>query len=109
MGIKPSGLGDRLKSRQNDVRAEEGDRWPFELGGDAGSGFDFAVREVGILVFGRKPLDRRRLARVFGLRLRDLARARLGSEASPSSSSPSWIDWGEVVRFAALEWVIGAK
>lgn len=109
MGIKPSGLGDRLKSRQKDELAEEGERWPFEVGGERGVDFDFEAREVAMLDLGRWPLDRRRAARGMGLRLRALARARLGSNASPSSSIPSSIGCGEVARFAAAERVIGAK
>lgn len=53
MGINPSGLGDRLKSRQKDELAEEGERWPFVVGGERGVGFDFEAREVGRLDLGR--------------------------------------------------------
>lgn len=79
------------------------------MGGEETLDFDFEAREVGMFDFGRWPLDRRRLARAIGLRLRALARARLGSEASPSSSIPSSIGCGEVARFAAAERVMGAK
>lgn len=101
MGIRPRGLGLRLKSRQfhPGVVALEGDKCPFDVvlvAGASGGGLaaaDFAFRDlIGLLLFV--------LARLSSAISSDAA-------SSPSISSPIGI--GDTTRLLLADLVVGPK
>lgn len=101
MGIRPKGLGLRLKSRQfhPGVVALEGDKCPFDIGGGAG------VRGGGLAAAGLAFRD------LMGLLLFALARlsSGLSSETLSSASTSSPIGAGDATRLLAADLVVGPK
>ena len=84
--------------------ADEGERWPLDSDAEPFAGFFVAWDGF------EAASSFCRLACVFGLRLRALARfSRLESEEGESGSGSSDMGEGEFCRLAAAERVIGAK